>query len=935
MRKKLIEVALPLEAINKASAKEKSNPHGNPSSLHRYWARRPLAAARAVLFSSIVDDPDQEGLPHAYLAAVDALPKPLNRPDWRALGAHERRRLKLFGFIEELVQWENSNNTQVLRTAKELIDAATDGNPPPVWDPFAGGGTIPLEAQRLGLESRGSDLNPLAVIISKALIELPGEVAGQPPTHPESENMRLSAWKGAQGLAEDVRWWGEWLRNEAEKKIGHLYPPVRVTSDMASERPDLRKYVGKDLTVIAWLWTRTVKCPNPACLIQMPLLRTMQVCGRKNNEAWVVPSGLWTDSQGKHHVRFVVRSKKSHPHEQPRTDGTVKRSGASCIHCGEAVPFPYIRDEAKSGKMGEDLMCTVAEGDRQRVYVGSTPRQVHSAIEAIPKWTPTGRLPEKALGFRVQQYGMTEWKHLFTNRQLTALTSLVDVLRTNIELAPRIKTYLLFGVTRMADFYNNICSWNNGRETIRNLFARQAVPMSWDFVEANPFSNSAGNYLSQINWITKAIVNLPAGQDGQVTQANAELPIEFSGIVSTDPPYYDNIGYADISDFFYVWLREGLKNQYPNLFATLLTPKSEELIATPYRHGGSKERAAAFFENGLARVWQNVSSVQQPEYPVTIYYAYKQTETGLDGDLRFTGWDTMLQAIVDAGFAITATWPIRSEKPGRAISIGTNALASSIVLSCRMREGQSSTTRAALIEELRSSLPAALGALQTSTLPPVDLAQASVGPAMAIFSQYDEVLDVAGNKMTVAQVLPLILEQLAEALNELPDLDSESRFALRWYDSHGWGAGPYGQAETMATAMALAVESIEKAGIAKSTGGSVQLIKAESLPLEYDPADDDRFTLWEVVHYLGRALSKGGEAAAAQLLADMQVSHPTLRTDAAKELCNALFSVADRNGRNDDAQFYNELGQLWTSVVVASASIDTTSSSEPDLFNQE
>ena len=932
MRKKLIEVALPLEAINEASAREKSIRHGHPSTLHLYWARRPLAAARAVIFSSIVDDPDQEGLPFSYLEAVDALPRPLNRPDWAAIGAGERRRLKLFAFIEQLVKWENSDNQQVLRTAKKLIDAATDGNPPPVWDPFAGGGTIPLEAQRLGLASRGSDLNPLAVLINKALIELPGEVAGQPPTHPEAHNLKLKSWKGAQGLAEDVRWWGEWLRNEAEKKIGHLYPPVHITSEIAAERKDLQKYVGKDLTVIAWLWTRTVKCPNPACGIQMPLLRSFQLSSKKGRAAWVEPSGLWTDAEGDRHVRFKVKTQQSHPSERPQLGGSVDRSGATCIHCGEAVPFPHVRDEAKSGRMGQDLLCIVAEGDRERVYSESSSEHVQASSLAEPRWTPSQRLPEKALGFRVQQYGMTEWKNLYTDRQLIALTTLVDTLRGNKEIDNRIRVYLAFMISKQADYGSSLCTWHPGRDIPVHVFTKQSLQMVWDFAEINVFSSSSGNLLSHLNWIRRVIEKLPAG-NAFVEQRNAAEPNDFAGMVSTDPPYYDNIGYADISDFFYVWQRECLKDTYPSLSATLLTPKTEELIATPYRHGGSKAKAAEFFEDGLASVWRNVRRVQDARYPVTIYYAYKQTERGSDGDIRFTGWDTMLQAILDAGFMITATWPVRSEMSNRMVASGANALASSIVLACRMRDSRRSTTRAALIEELRASLPAALGALQTSTLPPQDLDQAAIGPAMSIFSQYEEVLDIAGNKMTVAQVLPVILDQLAEAQQDIPDLDRESRFAFRWYDEFGWSAGPYGRAETSATAMNIAVGSLETAGIAKASGGVVQLLKADSLPRDYDPADDQRFTLWEVVHYLGRALDVGGEEAAARLLGKMQGAHPNLRTDAAKGLCTGLYSVANQRGRNEDAFFYRQLGQLWSSIVVRAGEVQDESSA-PDLFNQ-
>ena len=933
MRKKLIEVALPLEAISDASSREKSIRHGHPSTLHLYWSRKPLAAARAVIFSSIVDDPDQEGLPVAYLEAVDALPRPLNRPDWAAIGAGERRRLKLFAFIEQLVQWENSDNQQVLRTAKKLIDAATDGNPPPLWDPFAGGGSIPLEAQRLGLESRGSDLNPLAVLINKALIELPGEVAGQPPTHPESHNLKLKSWKGAQGLAEDVRWWGEWLRNEAEKSVGKLYPSVQITSKMAGDRADLKKYVGQDLTVIAWKWVRTVKCSNPVCGVQMPLTSGWYLSKKQGKESWVKPNGLWVDSNGEKHVRFEVKTKSSESGKLFQDNPTVGKSGGWCIVCGASVKLDSIRMSGKAGKLDSDLFAIICEGERERVYLSPGGLYGDKVDESSIPWLPEGELPHNPRAVAPPLYGMKRYDQLFTYRQLKTLTCFIDILRNSKEIDKRIKTYLTLAISRTIDYSSCFVSWNTHRDGLRNTFASQTLPIIWDYAEANIFSKSTGNFLSQLDWVVKVLQRLPASKGSYASQRNAGDRLEFYGMISTDPPYYDSVGYADISDYFYVWQRESLRDIYPELFATLLTPKADELVATPYRHKGNKTKAAEFFETGLASVWKNVKIVQNPSYPVTIYYAYKQTEKGSSGDVRFTGWDTILQAILDAGFMITATWPMRSERPGRTKSIGTNALASSIVLACRPRIDKRTSTRGALIEELRESLPKALGALQTSTLPPVDFPQASIGPAIAIFSQYEQVLDVTGETMTVAQVLPLILEQLAEAQQDLPNLDPESRFAMRWYDAYGWTAGPFGEAETMATAMNLAVSSLDTAGIASASGSKVQLIKAESLPRDYDPSGDNRFTLWEVVHYLGRALDVGGETAAASLLAKMQEAHPNLRTDAAKELCNALFSVADRRGRNDDALFYNQLGQLWSSIVVQSSEVQGGSSA-PDLFNQ-
>ena len=665
-RKKLIEVSLPLEAINKESAREKSIRHGHPSTLHLWWARRPLAACRAVLFASLVDDPS-------------------SHPDkFPTEEAQEEERKRLFEIIEQLVKWENINNRDVLDAAKAEILKSTNNNPPPVLDPFCGGGSIPLEAQRLGLEAHGSDLNPVAVLITKALIEIPQKFANKLPVNPDSQSKiipdrksktkNLKSHFGAQGLAEDVRYYGRWMRDEAFKQIGHLYPKV----DLPQE------YGGGEATVIAWLWARTVKCPNPGCGAKIPLVRSFVLSTKKDKQAWVEP--IIERSQHPPVVSFQVKTGEGKP-----PDGTVNRKGATCICCSTPVPFDYIRSEGKAGHIDVQLMTIVAEGQRGRVYLSPTQEYEEIATSAQPEWKPETDLPKQALGFRVQAYGMTKHADLFTSRQLAALTTFSDLVSEVREkvlvdavaagmlddslplneggmgataYADAVATYLAIAVDRMSDYSSSICSWNSGRDNIRNTFARQAIPMTWDFAEVNPFSDSSGNFIGAVDWVTQVIEISPCSTKGVVKQIDATTSDAYakSIVVSTDPPYYDNIGYADLSDFFYVWLRRSLGSIYPDLFSTLLVPKAQELVATPYRFGGDKQKAKEFFEAGLGQVFERMRKMAHDEYPLTVYYAFKQTETEeIDEDtddvaIASTGWETMLEGLIKAGFTITAFW---------------------------------------------------------------------------------------------------------------------------------------------------------------------------------------------------------------------------------------------------------------------------------------
>jgi putative DNA methylase len=943
--KKLIEVALPLEAINKASAREKSIRHGHPSTLHLWWARRPLAAARAVIFAQMVDDPSV----HPDLFPTEE--------------AQEKERKRLFKIIEDLVQWENTNNETVLRAARDEIwaswrqtCAANADHPqakelfdryklPAFHDPFAGGGSLPLEAQRLGLEAYASDLNPVAVLINKAMIEIPPKFAGMPPINPESRaDNRLVAkeWRGAQGLAEDVRYYGKWMRDEAEKRIGHFYSKVEITEEIAAERPDLKSQVGRKLTVIAWLWARTVKSPNPAFAdVEVPLASTFILSAKPGKEAYVEPV---IDSGG---YRFTVKPGK--PSNASRASNGTKLGGSgssfACLMSGTPMPFEYLRSEAKAGRMKARMMAVVAEGERGRVFLAPTGALESIALQARPHDVPETDLPQRALGFRVQEYGMTKWSDLFTPRQLLALTvfsNLLQEVREQVQLhasvalaandkslmttqaasllhdyADAIALYLAFAVDKAAEGSTTLCTWSPlpSKLHVVSTFGRQALPMTWDYAESNVFADSSGNILRMAELVANVLVQQCSGlvSPGESCQADAaQVHIPHPRVISTDPPYYDNIGYADLSDFFYIWLRRSLRNNFPDLFATLAVPKAEELIATPFRHG-SKEKAEAFFLNGMAQALQRLADQAHPGFPVTIYYAFKQSENdGTDGSTS-TGWDTFLDATIRAGFVVCGTWPVRTERAGGFRNKEQNALATSIVLVCRKRPVDAPTaTRRELVTALRSELPAALAYLQRSNIAPVDLAQAAIGPGMAVFTRYAHVLDAAGKPLSVREALALINQILDEALAQQEgDFDADTRWALAWFEQAGFSEGEYGVAETLSKAKNTSVAGMVEAGILTSSKGKVRVLRPNELPLTWDPTSDSRLTTWESVHYLVRALEEGGEPAAAELVAQLGS-----RAEAARELAYRLYNLCERKKRAAEALSYNALVQSWPEIMI-------------------
>jgi putative DNA methylase len=908
-KKKLIEVALPLAKINAESAREKSIRHGHPATLHLWWARRPLAAARAVLWASLVDDPSAH--PEEFTTEAE----------------QQLERKRLFGILERLVPWEASNDAAVLADARAEILRSCDGPLPAILDPFSGGGAIPLEAVRLGLPTYTGDLNPVAVLIHRAMLEVPSRFAGRAPVSPEARFE--SVWEDARGLAADVEAYGRWMAAEAKRRIGAWYSDAS-TSD------------GLKATPIAWIWARTVKSPDPAWPGHVPLVRSWILARRPDHPVvWIAPV---VDNQTKT-ISYEIREGGQPP------EATAGGSGGTCLATGSPIPLAYIRTESRSGRLGTALLAVVAESPRGRVYLPANGS--YTPIPLDTEWVPTEPLPDGGLGFRVQNYGLLRWSELFTQRQLLALTTfsklLVEV-RAKVRAdaaahglpddgaricaggagaaayADAVATYLAFVIDKCADYWSTVCSWHNTREIIRNTFGRQAIPMTWDFAETNPFSSSTGNWMAMVDWVVKAVVRMPTGAEANIAQRDARARIREVGrcVISTDPPYYDNVGYADLSDFFYVWLRRNLHDVWPDECATLLTPKADELIADPSR-AGSRRAATAHFESGMTEVFAEAARQADPRYPATIFYAFRATEATADGVIS-TGWETFLRSVLDAGFTITATWPMRTELGNRMRATGSNALASSVVLACRQRHvAAPMATRGEFMAALRAEMGPAVVLLQAENIAPVDLAQSAMGPGIAIFSRYARVVEADGHPMSVRTALQLINEALAEILSgEASEFDADTRFALTWFEQYGHGPGPFGDADLLARAKDTTVSGVADAGIAVSRDGKVRVVQRSELSDSWDPATDRRLTVWETTQHLIRAVETS-EGTAGALLSRLGGG----LGDRARQLAYLLYGICDRQKWAEDAGAYNMLVTAWPELVRLASAETTGPSDEP------
>ena len=953
-KKKLIEVALPLAAINAASAREKSIRHGHPSTLHLWWARRPLAAARAVLFAQLVDDPSgyadtllsdpkKRGLAKEELKtqlaawqerqdAQEGDEVSIPKPTLEGCAAG-RERQRLFEIIEKLVRWENSTNEEVLERARAEIRRCCGDDLPPVYDPFSGGGTIPLEAQRLGLPAYGSDLNPVAVMIGKAMIEIPPRFKDMKPIHPGIKDRSIH--RNAEGLAEDVKHYGEWMRDRAFERIGHLYPKVDLPREYGEN---------KQATVIAWIWARTVPSPDPAFSdVQVPLVSSFLVSSKAGREVWVEP----LIDRATKTIEYRIRKGGTKSEIATAKKGTTagKRQAFVCPISGAPITYDYIRSYGKTNGLGETLIAIVAEGAGGRVYV--EPSEVHKQIakSAKPEWRPDADLPDNTRDFKTPNYGLTTFGDLFTDRQLVALNMFSDLVheaRSQVEqdalaagmsadetplreggtgakaYAEAVSVYLAFAITKSTDYHSSITTWHNGREIIRNTFGRQALPMTWDFSEANFFSNSTGAWTNSIEWGAKALnAMLPLSLGLEIQHDAQTVKYPDQTVISTDPPYYDNIGYADLSDFFFTWMKPAIRPVYPELFGVLATPKSEELVATPYRHGG-REAAEEFFMTGMSRAVANMAEQSSPDFPATIYYAFKQSEIDQEG-ISSTGWATFLQAVIEAGYAVVGTWPMRTEMANRMIASGTNALANSVVLVCRKKEpAAESVTRLGFVQALKRELPPAIAELQAANIAPADMPQSAIGPGMGIFSRYAEVLESDDTRMSVKTALQLINAELDTFLNSLTgDFDEETRFAVTWFEQFGYDKGDFGTAQTLCQARGLAVESVKHAGIIESAAGKVRLLKRDELEADWDPGTDKHLTIWECLQHLVHALNDG-EDNAARLLKKIGPDH----SGAVKDLAYYLYDLAG-NKRQDaqEATAYNGLIALWSDLTARAATV--------------
>lgn len=907
--KKLIEVALPLEKINAESAREKSIRHGHPSTLHMWWARRPLAAARAVIWASLVDDPSAH--PELFPTEEDQ--------------AKERQRL--FRILEDLVVWENSNNPMVLEAAKAEIMKSTDNNPPALLDPFAGGGAIPLEAQRLGLEAHAHDLNPVAVMINKAMIEIPPLFSGRSPINPNSNRLVNEGWSGVRGLADDVRYYGEYLKKEVYKRIGHLYPEAEVPKSQG----------GGKATVIAWIWARTVKCSNPACNCNMPLMSTYSLCKKSGNETWVEPI-CSSDSPD---IEFEVKRGKGKVPESPKVG---HGSQFKCIKCGCIIDADYIKAEAVAGRMGQQLVAVVAEGKKGRVYLPADAIQRSAALCSKPEDYPDGALANDTRALYCILYGLDHFSKLFTNRQLTMLcefTNLLEEIRIKIESDAKssglpndhvrlqdggngalaygeaIITYLAFSIDKMIDYHSTGCVWHTTGEKMANTMRRQGIQMTWDFAECNPFCSSSGCYDNMLDWVAKAITLLPYEKQGIVNQRDAQSDCGLRNImISTDPPYYDNIGYADLSDYFYIWLRKSLRSVFPSVFSTMLVPKSEELVAIAYRFDGNKEAARDYFEDGMYATLCRVKEYSADQIPVTIYYAFKQNDNEEDSSAASTGWETMLSAIIKAGFTITGTWPMRTEMSTRSRAHGSNALASSIVLVCRKRlESASVCTRRNFINELKRELRPALQKLQSSNIAPVDLAQSAIGPGMGVYSKYSQVLEADGTPMTVRSALKIINQELDLFFNEQDsDLDSESRFCVDLYSQYAFNEMAFGDANTLATAKNTSVAIMASHGTLYAQKGKVHLIERAELPESINSGEQ---CIWLLCQQLTYRMEKEGVEGCAKAIAEMYGSN----AERAKDLAYRLYTIAERKRWAQEGYAYNALVVAWPEIQSRAAEL--------------
>lgn len=874
-KRKLIEVALPLDEINAACKADKDRKTGTIRNIHKWFAPMPLPAWRALLFAALIDDPEDDN-----------------------------GRVALLDLIKQLVKnGADLPDEEVLDEAKALLANQFPDGMPNVLDPFCGGGSTLVEAQRLGIPAQGSDLNPVPTLITRTISSVLPRVQEEPPLHATSADsltlFSASSGSGYEGLISDVSHYAAKVRERAWEQLSPYYPV------QAGEIP------------VAWIWARTARCPNPACGIETVLTTSWWISKKKNALAWVEPKVV----DGRVVLTVVSDRRAGSAPESPKTG---RGASFQCVSCRGVVDEKSLMKQGAEGSLGLRLMAVAAERDGRRIYREPTAEEQDAPLSApTVDDLPELRLPDIPRWFSGPRFGFNSQADLYTSRQLLTLAVFTDLVSEVHEevlsdggskaRADAITTLLALSVGKMAQVASTLAIWRHQpMAKAEAALSSHSLPMMWDFPDVNVFGESVGDWRGLVKTTLRALALLPKrAEPATVTRVDArEARLPKAGLVATDPPYFDTIGYADISDYFYLWHRRALRGVYPDLYGTLATPKAGELTAVPAHHGNDKIRARDYFVDGFTETFGNLRESVAKDLPMLIVYASKEQKGGKEEETR---WSSILTAIVNAELEITGTWPVRGTTEARMISAGTNAVASYIVMVCRPRREEAATTSLADFNRaLRRELGPAVRDLQAASILPVDLAQAAMGPGMQIYSRYREVRDQMGHRVPVDQALRLINAALGEVLDEQEgDLDPESRFAVRWWETHGWAPGSFGEADKAVRPLGLSVDDVARAQVVTSQGNRVQLLGVEDLDRKWIPSDDILPTAWEAVHHLAyRLIDGGGELEAARLMAILG----NLR-DPAMALVYRLHDIAAKSGRTRDQERYNALINSWAELI--------------------
>ncbi|MBE5441042.1 DUF1156 domain-containing protein [Mycobacteroides abscessus] len=885
-RRKLVEVALPLDEINAACKADKGRAHGTLKNLHKWFAPMPVPAWRALIFAALVDDPEDDN-----------------------------KRVLLLDLIKRLVaNGADLPDDDAITEANEVLARQYPNGRPVVHDPFCGGGSTLVEAQRLGLESLGSDLNPVPVLISRTLTEILPRLNGQQPLHPQTQATSSGAlfddrsrgslsYAGLDGLIRDVMYYAQGIGVRARERLARHYP---------SESSE---------TVVAWLWARTARCPNPTCGVETVLTTSWWLSKRKGDMAWIQPrtenGGVYLD---------VVTGQRSGAAPQPPK--SPRGATFTCLGCGNSIKEEEIESQAVSGGLGLRMTSVVVEdANGRRTYRAPNAVEIEAARVDLSGYDIPDQVPVGDGGTR-NRFGMTSQADLYGERQLATMCVLADLVAETYdeildeggskEWARAVTTVLGLGIGRFAQFASSQARWTvrDAVSSFEGAFPRNDIPVTWDYYEINPWGEAGPSWTQTFVSTTRALKNVVPGGVGTVVIGDArKVTASRPALVATDPPYFDAIGYADLSDYFYVWHRRALRAVHPDLYSTMAAPKVGELTAIATHHGNSRPTARNYFIEGFTETFRSLQLSMAADLPMVVVYASREQKGSADEQSR---WSSILTAIVKADMEITGTWPILGTTDRRMIGQGTNAVATYVAMVCRPRtENASVTTLNEFSRALRRGLSTRVRDLQAASILPIDLAQAAMGPGMQIYSRYRAVLDQAGAPVDVEQALRIINASLGEVLDEQEgELDAESRFASRWWDQHGWTSAPYGEADKVARPLGISVDDVVRAQVASSVGGKVRLLGLEELDSDWTPSSDSRPTAWEAVHHLvNRLVDRGGELEAARLLAELG----TLQ-DPAMELAYRLHEIAARCGRATDQERYNALISSWAELVKLSAS---------------